>query len=192
MAAAERRRRRQGTKALRLGLSAVSFRCRARLAEGPADPPLRASGRASVKIAKPSKFTFYLTLSPEATTLPELVRIAGTRWTIEACFEEAKGEVGLDHYEVRAWTGWHRHITLAMLAHAYLAVVRQAAAGGRGHRRARQGSAAPHRPRGAASALASRVDPTAQSQRRRALVTLAPTPPAVRPTMPLAATEHNP
>ncbi|HSL68678.1 MAG TPA: IS701 family transposase [Longimicrobiales bacterium] len=144
------------------------------------------------KIGKPDKFAFYLTLAPEATTVPELVRIAGTRWTIEACFEEAKGEVGLDHYEVRAWTGWHRHITLAMLAHAYLAVVRQAAAGGRGHRRARQGSAAPHRPRGAASALASRVDPTAQSQRRRALVTLAPTPPAARQTMPLETTHQNP
>jgi SRSO17 transposase len=118
------------------------------------------------KIGKPDKFTFYLALAPEATTLSELVRIAGMRWTIEACFEAAKGEVGLDHYEVRSWTGWHRHITLAMLAHAYLTVVRQAAAGGRGHRRARQGSAATHRPRGAASALAPRVDPTAQSQGR--------------------------
>jgi SRSO17 transposase len=146
----------------------------------------------SVKIGKPDKFTFYLTLSPEATTLPALVRIAGMRWTIEACFEAAQGEVGLDHYEVRSWTGWHRHITLAMLAHAYLTVVRQAAAGGRGHRRARQGSAATHRPRGAASALASRVDPTAQSQGRRPLVTLAPTPPAARQTLPLAATKQNP
>ena len=57
------------------------------------------------------------------------MRVAGTRWTIEACFEAAKGEVGLDQYEVRSWTGWHRHITLAMLAHAYLAVLRQTAAG---------------------------------------------------------------
>jgi SRSO17 transposase len=97
------------------------------------------------KIGKPDKFTFYLTLSPEATTLPELVRIAGMRWTIEACFEAAKGEVGLDHYEVRSWTGWHRHITLAMLAHAYLAVVRKAAAGGRGQRQGHEGSAALHR-----------------------------------------------
>ena len=55
--------------------------------------------------------------------------MAGTRWTIEACFEAAKGEVGLDQYEVRSWTGWHRHITLAMLAHAYLAVLRCAAGG---------------------------------------------------------------
>jgi SRSO17 transposase len=79
------------------------------------------------KIAKPDAFTFYLTLAPEATTLADLVRIAGMRWTIEACFEEAKGEVGLDHYEVRSWTGWHRHITFSMLAHAYLTVVRKAA-----------------------------------------------------------------
>ena len=46
--------------------------------------------------------------------------------------KRAKGEVGLDQYEVRSWTGWHRHITLAMLAHAYLAVVRRAAGGEKG------------------------------------------------------------
>jgi SRSO17 transposase len=103
------------------------------------------------KIGKPDKFTFYLTLSPETTTLPELVRIAGMRWTIEACLEEAKGEVGPDHCEVRSRTGWHLHITLAMLAHAYLTVVRQAAAGGRGQRRVHKGSAAARRARGAAA-----------------------------------------
>ena len=53
--------------------------------------------------------------------------MAGTRWTIEECFEEAKGQVGLDQYEVRKWEGWYRHITLAMLAHAYLALIRQQA-----------------------------------------------------------------
>src|SRR6266704_3390161 len=46
------------------------------------------------------------------------------RWTIEQCFEEAKGEVGLDQYEVRSWTGWYRHITLAMWAYALLTVLR--------------------------------------------------------------------
>jgi SRSO17 transposase len=81
------------------------------------------------KINKPEEFTFYLTLAPVATTLAELVRVAGTRWTIESCFEAAKSEVGLDEYEVRSWTGWHRHITLAMLAHAYLAVLRKTAGG---------------------------------------------------------------
>ena len=79
------------------------------------------------KIKKPTEFTFYLTLSPTTTTLAELVQVAGTRWTVEVCFEAAKGEVGLDQYEVRSWTGWHRHITLAMLAHAYLAVLRRVA-----------------------------------------------------------------
>ena len=67
---------------------------------------------------------------PADTTLEDLVRVAGTRWTIEECFEEAKGQVGLDQYEVRKWEGWYRHITLAMLAHAYLAVVRQQANAG--------------------------------------------------------------
>ena len=50
----------------------------------------------------------------------ELVKVAGIRWAIEECFEEAKGVVGLDQYEVRKWEGWYRHVTLAMLAHAYL------------------------------------------------------------------------
>ena len=56
--------------------------------------------------------------------MAELVRVAGTRWAIEECFEEAKGEVGLDQYEVRRWDGWYRHITLAMLAHAYLTAIK--------------------------------------------------------------------
>jgi SRSO17 transposase len=144
------------------------------------------------KIGKSDTFTFYLTRAPEATTLPDLVRIAGTRWTIEACFEAAKGEVGLDHYEVRSWTGWHRHITFSMLAHAHLTVVRKAAAGGRGQRRGHEGSAAAHRPRSAASALASRVDPAARSPADRSLVDMAPTPPAARQTMPLDTTDQNP
>jgi SRSO17 transposase len=53
-----------------------------------------------------------------------LVRVAGKRWKIEQCFETAKGECGLDHYEVRHWQGWYRHITLSVLAHAVLSVLR--------------------------------------------------------------------
>ena len=78
-------------------------------------------------IAKPRELAYYVCFGPESTTLEELVRVAGTRWTIGECFEEAKGEVGLDQYEVRKWDGWYRHITLAMLAHACLAVVRRQA-----------------------------------------------------------------
>ena len=48
----------------------------------------------------------------------------GERWGIECAFEESKGAVGLDHYEVRSWHGWYRHITLAMWAHAFLTVTR--------------------------------------------------------------------
>jgi SRSO17 transposase len=52
------------------------------------------------------------------------VQVAGSRWAIEECFEQAKQETGLDQYEVRSWNGWHRHITLSMLAHAALVAVR--------------------------------------------------------------------
>ena len=63
----------------------------------------------------------------QETTLDEVVRVAGSRWTIESCLEAAKSEVGLDHYEVRSWTGWYRHITLALWALALLTVLRAGA-----------------------------------------------------------------
>ncbi len=113
------------------------------------------------KLAHPEAFTFYLTLAPEGTGLSDLVRVAGTRWTIEASFEAAKGEVGLDQYEVRSWTGWYRHITLAMLAHAYLAVLRCAAGGEKRRGQSHSRSAAAHGARGAAPALASSLGSTA-------------------------------
>jgi SRSO17 transposase len=75
------------------------------------------------------ELAFYVCWGSEATALAGLVAIAGTRWSIECGFQQAKGEVGLDHYEVRRWPGWYRHITLAMLAHAFLAVVRADASG---------------------------------------------------------------
>mgnify|MGYP003292577594 CR=1 FL=1 len=62
---------------------------------------------------------------PEQVGLAELVRVAGRRWAIEEGLEALKGEVGLDHYEVRSWTGWYRHMTLAMWAGAFLAVIRE-------------------------------------------------------------------
>ena len=67
---------------------------------------------------------YYRVFAPADTTLEEMVAVAGKRWAVEECFETAKGECGLDEYEVRTWTGWYRHITLALLAHAYLTVVR--------------------------------------------------------------------
>lgn len=75
----------------------------------------------------PNEVTAFAVFAPEATDLETMVRVAGRRWTIEVTFEEAKGEVGLDEYEVRSWTGWYRHITLAMWAHALLTVLRASA-----------------------------------------------------------------
>jgi len=113
------------------------------------------------KLAQPEAFTFYLTLSPDTVALSDLVRVAGTRWTIEACFEAAKGEVGLDQYEVRSWTGWPSPHPLAMLAHAYLAALRRAAGGEKRRTRSHSRSAAAHRAGSATPAVAPRLGPTA-------------------------------
>jgi SRSO17 transposase len=67
---------------------------------------------------------YYRVFAPARTTLEAMVAVVGKRWAVEECFETAKGECGLDPYEVRSWNGWHRHITLSLLAHAYLTVVR--------------------------------------------------------------------
>jgi SRSO17 transposase len=78
-------------------------------------------------LTDPADLAFYLVGGPADVTLEQALRVAGMRWTIESCLEEAKGETGLDEYEVRHWHSWHRHITLSMLAHAFLASSRQAA-----------------------------------------------------------------
>lgn len=67
---------------------------------------------------------YYVVFAPAGTPLETLVTVAGQRWTIEECFELGKSEVGLDEYEVRHWPGWYRHITLSMLALAFLTVTR--------------------------------------------------------------------
>ncbi len=78
-------------------------------------------------IADPDELAYYLVFVPAGTSLDEVARTAGRRWTVEEAIEEAKSDVGLDQYEVRSWRGWYRHITLSMLAHAYLAVARTGA-----------------------------------------------------------------
>jgi SRSO17 transposase len=77
------------------------------------------------------ELAFYACFGPAETSLLGLVRVAGTRWAVEEGFQQAKNEVGLDHYEVRRWPGWYRHITLALLAHAFLVVTRTKATGAR-------------------------------------------------------------
>lgn len=72
-------------------------------------------------IRDPSELAFYRCWATRPAGLPELVRVAGARWSVEEVFQATKNEVGLDHYQVRKHTAWYRHITLAMVAHAHLA-----------------------------------------------------------------------
>lgn len=75
----------------------------------------------------PEDLAYYIAAGPKRTTLPRLAKAAGSRWSIEGGFESAKQETGLADYEVRSWTGWHRHATLSLLAHAVLAAIRKLA-----------------------------------------------------------------
>src|SRR5579872_2532492 len=76
-----------------------------RKVDGPSDVPL---------------LKYYLSNAPADTLLDTLVWVSGMRWPIESCFAECKGELGLDHYELRFWPGWHHHMTLVFLAHHFL------------------------------------------------------------------------
>ncbi|MFI1302457.1 IS701 family transposase [Streptomyces sioyaensis] len=71
-------------------------------------------------LTRTDEIAYYLAYAPNGTTVTDLVRVAGSRWAIEEAFQAAKNECGLDQYEVRRYPGWYRHITLAMLAHAFL------------------------------------------------------------------------
>jgi SRSO17 transposase len=132
------------------------------------------------KVDDPTELAFYRVFAPARVTLREVVQVAGTRWAVEECFETAKGEVGLAQYEVRSWSGWYRHITLALLAHAYLTVVRARtqASDPRKKRRPRQ-TATPHgtppadRARSAASVVGAGVGAGSSRVRSHRLVPVA-------------------
>jgi hypothetical protein len=79
----------------------------------------------------PGERAYFLCGGSPGTAIEQLVAVAGARWAIEECFAIAKGDCGLDHYEVRSWTVWHRHVTLALFAHAVLTAIRSGAAGPR-------------------------------------------------------------
>ena len=72
----------------------------------------------------PSEIKYFFSNAPATMPLNEFVRISGMRWPIETIFEEAKGEVGLDQYEMRSWQGWHHHMLLVSLAHHFLVRLR--------------------------------------------------------------------
>ena len=147
-------------------------------------------------ISDPTDLAFYVCFAPAATSLATLVRVAGCRWRVEEAFEQAKGEVGLDHYQVRQYGAWYRHITLAMAAHAFLAVTRaqltdpSAGVGGGGRDRAGRAGHA-HGP-GIAPAIGSAGLVTAVWARIHArLVGVATPPSSHRSPLPLPATTHQ-
>ncbi len=74
-----------------------------------------------------AELAFYVCAGPAETSLEQLIAVAGGRWRIEECFQAAKNQAGLASYQVRDYTAWYRHITLAMLAHAYLSATRASA-----------------------------------------------------------------
>jgi SRSO17 transposase len=134
-------------------------------------------------VSNPAELAFYRVFAPADTTLSEMARVAGTRWSIEEGFERAKGEVGLDQYEVRRYAAWYRHITLCLLAHAFLEVTRAAANRDVGKGGDRRPDSA-HRPRSAASA--ARAHPAAGTARAPTpLVALATPTTSASPSQPL-------
>ena len=94
----------------------------------PLNPPLQEDFQRWLLVRRsiedPEELSAYTVFCAQNTTLKALAKVAGSRWRVEIAFEEAKGEVGLAHYEVRSWDGWYRHITLSLFAHAFLASIR--------------------------------------------------------------------
>ena len=94
----------------------------------PLNPPLQEDFQRWLLVRRsiedPEEISAYTVFCAEGTPLEALAKVAGSRWRVERGFEEAKGEVGLAHYELRSWVGWYRHITLALFAHAFLAAIR--------------------------------------------------------------------
>jgi SRSO17 transposase len=145
-------------------------------------------------LTDPDEVAYYRVCAPAGTGPADWARVAGARWAIEQAIEEAKGEAGLDHYEVRSWQSWHRHLTLSLLAHAFLARTRQQAdAAARAAAGGEKGEAGPDPRLGRAErardpALAPR-DAAPATQLARippGLVRLAAPSPGDRPPLPLS------
>jgi len=77
-------------------------------------------------IDDPTDLAYYFCYSNKPTNLEELVHVAASRWTVEECFQTGKNEAGLDHYQVRDYTAWYKHMTLAMIALAFLTIIKTA------------------------------------------------------------------
>ena len=131
----------------------------------------------------PTDIAYYLSNARQSTSLQTLAEVASARWSIETTIEEGKGETGLDEYEVRYWHSWHRHITLSMMAHAWLAAIRQGAGEKPG-----PGTGRAEHPRGAATAGDRPAAPASFSGPAAGLVSLASSQTATGSPQSLSAT----
>ena len=134
-------------------------------------------------ITDATDIAYYLANARQSTSLQTLAEVASARWSIETTIEEGKGETGLDEYEVRYWHSWHRHITLSMMAHAWLASIRQGAGEKSGPRTGRA-----ERPRGEATAGDRPAAPASFSGPATGLVSLASSQTATGSPQSLSAT----
>jgi SRSO17 transposase len=134
-------------------------------------------------ITDPTDIAYYLSNAPPSTSLQTKAEVASARWSIETTIEEGKGETGLDEYEVRYWHSWHRHITLSMMAHAWLASIRQGAGGKPG-----PGTGRVERPRGTAPSGDRLAAPASFSDAAARLVLLASSQAAAGPAQSLSTT----
>jgi hypothetical protein len=147
-------------------------------------------------LSDPGELAFSVCFTPADTPLVTLVRVAGCRWRVEEAFEQAKGEVGLDHDQVRQDLAWYRHITLALVALAFLAATRarlpdaaDGLGGGRGDRPGRAGPT--HCRRAAPAAGPPDLASTGRPGIHACLVGLATTPSSHRSSHPLPATTQK-
>jgi SRSO17 transposase len=134
-------------------------------------------------ITDPTDIAYYLSNALWSTSLQTMAEVASARWSIETTIEEGKGETGLDEYEVRYWHSWHRHITLSMMAHAWLASTRQGAG-----EKTRPGACRAERPRGTTAPGDCPAAPTSISIAAARLVSLASSQAAAGPSQSLPAT----
>jgi hypothetical protein len=139
-------------------------------------------------LADKEETAYWICHGPKRVGLAELVRVAGARWAIEETFQTAKGETGLEHYQVRQWTGWYRHITLSMLAHAFLTVTRSK--GGRSRRWKRADRLVPARDQAPSHEPDLGMD--ALPGPHPELIHLAPTTPTTGQTPPLPGPRPQP
>ena len=143
---------------------------------------MNTGGCSSAATAPPASWPSTCAGHPRPVPLHTLVTVAGSRWSIEELFQTGKGQVGLDHYQVRGWTGWHRFVTLAMLALAVLTILAATAAA-----RHRPGDHRADRRRDPPTPQRLRPRRTASASAHPALVNLATNIPSPSPTIPLPA-----